>query len=143
VVEWSSSLEFAAEAASLRRVRRFVVAELIAHGPLRLADVAAVVVTELATNALLHARPPYEVTLDHAGSRLVLGVVDGSPVPPQLTYPVDPLRTTRYGLAMVNHLSVEWGVTPGATGGKTVWAAFDTRVADPGSDRFLGPPFTP
>jgi len=137
VTEWSSSLEFVAEAASLRRVRRFVVTELIAHGPVRLADVVAVVVTELATNALLHAHPPYVVTLDHADSRLLLGVLDGSPVPPQLAYPIDPVRTTRYGLAMVNHMSVEWGVTPSEAGGKTVWAAFDTRAASSETDTVL------
>ena len=120
---------FVAEAASLRRVRRFVVTELIARGPVRLADVVAVVVTELATNALLHARPPFEVSLDQAGSRLVLGVLDGSPIPPQLSHITDLMPTSRYGLAMVTYMSAEWGVTPGVTGGKTVWAAFDTRLA--------------
>ncbi|MGZ5398753.1 MAG: ATP-binding protein [Nocardioides sp.] len=111
-------------------MRRFVVTELISHGPVRLADVAAVVVTELATNALLHARPPFAVTLAHAESRLVLGVLDGSPVPPHVSPTADPMEMSRYGLPMVIHMSVDWGVTPGTTGGKTVWAAFDTRRSD-------------
>ena len=122
-------MEFVAEPASLRRVRRFVVAELVAHGPVRLADVVAVVVTELATNALLHARPPFEVTLNRTDSRLVLGVRDGSPAPPLLSDTSDLMRTSGYGMAVVTHMSVEWGVSPGAAGGKTVWAAFDTQLA--------------
>jgi two-component sensor histidine kinase len=122
-------MTFVAEAASLRRVRRFVVTELIAHGPVRLADIVAVVVTELATNALLHAHPPFEVTLERADSRLVLGVRDGSPAPPQLADTPDLTRTRGYGLAMVRHMSVDWGVTPVDAGGKLVWAAFDTRPA--------------
>jgi hypothetical protein len=123
-------MEFVAEPASLRRVRRFVVAELIEHGPVRLADVAAVVVTELATNALLHARPPFLVSLDHSGSTLVVGVSDGSPVAPQISDVQELMRTRGYGMTMVIHMSVDWGVTLDASGGKTVWAAFDTRFAD-------------
>ena len=111
-------------------MRRFVVAELLAHGPVRLADVVAVVVTELATNALLHARPPFLVTLDRTDTRLVLGVHDGSPVAPQLADNADLSRTSGYGMTMVIHLSVEWGVTSSAAGGKIVWAAFDTRFSD-------------
>ena len=88
------------------------------------------VATELATNALLHARPPFMVTLDHDDSRLVVSVRDGSAVAPQPSDTSDLMRTSGYGLPMVIHMSVEWGVTPGVAGGKTVWAAFDTQFAD-------------
>lgn len=81
---------------------------------------AALVLTELAINAVLHARTPYEVRLSLAATHLVLEVRDTNPRHPRRRqYGVD--ATTGRGLALVSTLCSDWGVT--ATGGdKVVWA---------------------
>ena len=80
---------------------------------------AAQVLTELATNAALHARTAYTVHLVLEPSALLLEVTDSSPVPPQQrNYGTD--ATTGRGIALVDALSSDWGVESSPTG-KTVW----------------------
>src|SRR4051812_17068818 len=85
-------------------------------------------VTELSTNAVLHAATPYRVTLDQRDDGTVrIGVSDGSPRKPRAReYGVD--ATTGRGLGLVGSLAAAWG-TSSLPYGKTVWC--DLRPEPP------------
>jgi anti-sigma regulatory factor (Ser/Thr protein kinase) len=83
----------------------------------------ALVVTELAANAIVHAHTGFTLALSVQGDLLRISVRDGGPVPPEgaaQALPPQPL----HGLGAVNALASRWGVTPlGSAGceGKEVW----------------------
>jgi anti-sigma regulatory factor (Ser/Thr protein kinase) len=85
------------------------------------------VLSELATNAALHARTSFTVTVHLADECLLLEVSDASARVPRARH-YAPDATTGRGMGLVAALSLSWGTT-GAAGGKTVWA----RVAPDGS----------
>jgi hypothetical protein len=112
---------------SVRDARRFLTSVLRDWDTDAFDFGAPQVLSELATNAALHARSPFTVTLQLAEECLLLEVTDASPrLPRARNYAPD--ATTGRGMAMVDALSVAWGSTQGPTG-KTVWA----RVAPDGS----------
>jgi hypothetical protein len=123
---WKYELELSAHAISAARARSFVGRRLVEHELQYLADDVQLVVSELATNALTHALGPFTVTLAAVGQSLLVKVRDGSPCHPVIVVGT-PLDTTGRGVTIVALLSREWGLTAHADGGKTVWAAFDTR----------------
>ena len=122
---WKHDLELTAHGTSAARARRFVGQRLIEHELQYLADDVQLVVSELATNALTHARTPFTVTLAAVAQSLVVKVRDGSPCLP-VSVDGSSLDTAGRGVTIVALLSRDWGVTAHADGGKTVWAAFDT-----------------
>jgi anti-sigma regulatory factor (Ser/Thr protein kinase) len=85
-----------------------------------LVDDAALVVTELATNAVLHARSGFTVTVASAGGAVRVEVSDESRTPPRR--PAPSLRAPGgRGLALIEAVASSWGVLH--TGdGKIVWA---------------------
>jgi hypothetical protein len=94
---------------------------------------AAVVVSELVTNALCYGarvaapppdsdRGPVDLTLWQRVSYLICVVADGSPEPPVLQ-PVDPTAEAGRGLQVVQALSSSWGWTMLGGRQKAVWAA--------------------
>jgi anti-sigma regulatory factor (Ser/Thr protein kinase) len=85
------------------------------------------VLSELATNAALHARSSFTVTVELVDQSLLLEVTDSSVRVPRTRH-YAPDATTGRGMGLVAALSVSWG-TSASTGGKTVWA----RVAPDGS----------
>jgi anti-sigma regulatory factor (Ser/Thr protein kinase) len=92
------------------------------------------IVSELATNVVEHARTDMTVTAWRRGRGLHLSVRDGDVRPPRLR-PVVPADTEEYlevggrGLQLVAAASTAWGMTPTANG-KVVWATL--RVAQQG-----------
>ena len=104
---------------SAREARRFARSTLLEWGLTAAADVVELLVSELVTNSVLHARSEVEVRLRATESTLRVDVVDGSPRQPVLRTRDDKAMTGR-GLALVAELSTEWGVdeTPD---GKSVW----------------------
>lgn len=115
----SASGDFPAETASVGKARRFVRAALQEWGATDVEWTAAQVVSELATNAVLHARSAYRVELAYDGDALTVRVSDASSrgVMPRRFSDVS---TTGRGLGLVASLASEWGVDPGAEG-KAVW----------------------
>lgn len=90
----------------------------------------AQLVTELATNAVLHAGTPFRVTLRLQGERVRCEVSDGSPAPARMChYSIE--ASTGRGLRLVDRLATSWGVT-GSAGGKTVWFELDRVPVDTG-----------
>ena len=83
-------------------------------------DDARVVVTELAANAVLHARSGFSVSIHGDAARLRIGVRDGSRAMPAPQEPA-PRGLSGRGLLLVSALSSRWGVEP-RTDGKVVWA---------------------
>jgi anti-sigma regulatory factor (Ser/Thr protein kinase) len=117
------------DASSVGKARRLLHQELAALGAADLGnsgfvapdlvDAAGLLVSELVTNAVVHART--DVTLHVTVRRGVLRieVTDGSPVVPTPRRPSG-LTGTGRGLQLVDRLSDRWGVDK-ARKGKTIW----------------------
>ena len=123
---WSYASVFAADAASVADAREFVRGQLIRHGLEFLVDDACLVVSELATNATVHARTPFTVTVSGGGRSVRLTVRDGAAESPRQVA-ANLMDTGGRGLRIVEQLSSGWGVTDADAVGhaKCVWASFD------------------
>ena len=104
--------------------RHFAVRALHRWGIADLADDVALVVTELAANAVRHARSGFTVILSSRPSRsdvVRVSVRDARPLPSSgvagQALPVAPL----HGLGAVNAMASRWGVESLGSAGKTVW----------------------
>ena len=96
--------------------RHFTVATLAAWGAADFADDAALVVTELAANAIVHAHSAFTVTLSVLDDLLRISVRDATPLRGNT------LRTVPlHGLGAVDAMATQWGVEPLGAAGKTVW----------------------
>jgi hypothetical protein len=84
-------------------------------------DEAAVVVSELATNAVRHSRAAFTFALARRPTQLLIGVTDPSRQEP-IMRPVHPGAFGGRGMQLVDALSDSWGVRLIHEGGKTVWA---------------------
>jgi hypothetical protein len=98
------------------RARHFAVALLRGWGADDLADDAALVVTELAANAIVHAHTAFTVTLSARDDLLRISVRDASPRHGGELRPA-PL----HGLGAVDAMAIRWGVESLGRAGKTVW----------------------
>jgi len=87
-------------------------------------DTIALLVTELVTNAILHARTTMQLTLDTRPGVVRITVEDESNEQPTLQHYTSDAVTGR-GLALVEQLASSWGVedTPN---GKLVWCHIST-----------------
>jgi anti-sigma regulatory factor (Ser/Thr protein kinase) len=93
-----------------------------AHDLEAAAHTASLVVSELVTNAVVHARTPLEVRVLVAGDRVRIEVHDQTAGQPRRRSPTTHATGGR-GLRMVEALCHAWGVETDADGaGKTVWA---------------------
>ncbi len=111
---------FTASLNAPRAARRFVAAALQDCGVGHLADDAAIVVAELAANAVLHARSGFTVTLTVQPAVVRISVRDDSPLPAAGLSPALPVAPT-HGLGAVAALAARWAADP-ADGGKEIWA---------------------
>jgi hypothetical protein len=100
--------------------RHFAVDAVRRLGYADLADDVALVVTELAANAIIHAQSGFSVNLQASPDVLRISVRDASPLPAAAGgagLPPAPL----HGLGAVNALASRWGVEPLGHSGKSVW----------------------
>ncbi len=114
-----SLLRLPADPASPGVARRFVGSVLSDLGHDQLLDSARTGVSELVTNAVLHARTDIEVRVTREGDAVRIGVHDRSRLPPALRG-YDRLASTGRGLALVSALARTVGVDADAEG-KTTW----------------------
>ena len=112
--------------ASVGEARRFVRAELQRAGRLDLLDNAELLVSEVVTNALVHAGTPVEVTARADATKLRVEVGDGSHHLPAVRHHAH-LAGTGRGLKLLHQLAAQWGADQHAVG-KTVW--FELESAD-------------
>lgn len=95
-----------------------------------LVDTAELLVSEIVTNALVHAGTPIEVAVSFVDGGLRIEVSDGSPhVPAPRAY--GPSAGTGRGLMLLEEMVDEWGVVPGDPG-KTVWFHISGTDTQPG-----------
>ncbi|WP_035804646.1 ATP-binding protein [Kitasatospora mediocidica] len=95
------------------------------------ADDVLLLVSELVTNACLHAGGPQELLLRGTADAVRVEVSDASPVPPQPRVPHHPGRPGGHGLHTVARLSRQWGVTVREDqSGKSVWLEVTAPPAD-------------
>lgn len=118
-VEWT----FPAEPGAVRAARAAVRGRLRQWDLDSLADITALLVSELVTNSLRHATGPIGVRLVRPAELdgvLLVEVSDPLPDPPRerAAHPED---ESGRGLQLVAHSSRRWGTRPGRNAGKTVW----------------------
>lgn len=122
-----ASARFGADLGSVGEARRFVRRALIDMGAQDLEFEACQVVSELATNSVIHAATAFEVGLEYAGDVLRVRVSDSSPKSP-ITKSHSVQATTGRGLRLVAKLADEWG-TEVRPDGKTVWCTLRAGAA--------------
>lgn len=102
-------------------VRHWLIGHLIDHVPDHVMDDAALLASELATNAVQHGLPATEVTLEITHTSIRVAVIDMAPAIPTMQ-PITMDRPQGRGLNIVDALAATWGVeTRGDVPGKTVW----------------------
>ena len=97
----------------------FAVAALDRWGAGDLWDDVALVVTELAANAIVHAHSGFTVTLSGPGDVLRISVRDSRPLPAGVTQALPTAQM--HGLGAVNALASRWGVESLGPAGKAIW----------------------
>jgi anti-sigma regulatory factor (Ser/Thr protein kinase) len=113
---------FDADPAAIGAARSFVTSRDGVGGDL--ADSLALVTSELASNAVLHARTPFVVRVGEAEGRVRVSVFDHSTRLPERR-PHGPESVTGRGLAIIESIADVWGVEV-VDGGKWVWAIVAT-----------------
>jgi anti-sigma regulatory factor (Ser/Thr protein kinase) len=124
-----------------RAAREFTGQILQGWGLLVLAEDAAVIVSELVTNALSHgscavngaAREDVELILWRRSGQVVCAVTDPGIGTPVLVQP-DPFGEAGRGLQVVQALSATWGWIRLGGSRKAVWAAMGVPGADAGQE---------
>ncbi len=114
-----SVLQFPPSPDAPRRARRDVVELLHRRGVDHVDDVAALLISELVTNSVMHASSQVEVCCEIDSQRVRVAVSDDSPVNPRVgTF--GSTGTGGRGVLIVAALADDWG-TEAADGGKSVW----------------------
>ena len=109
---------FPADPASVGAARKFVVRQLEAHGVERWP--ADLLVSELATNVIIHAATEFEVVV-HVNGVVRIAVADDSLSPPEPRTPA-PDSVNGRGLQILDKLVTRWGVEKRRDAdGKIVW----------------------
>jgi anti-sigma regulatory factor (Ser/Thr protein kinase) len=112
---------------SARQARRFVTSALSQLGLPELTDTALILVSELVTNAVLHARSEVTLTVARTDDGLRMEVGDHSSLAPSMRHYSAEAATGR-GLVLVESLADAWGSDIGPSG-KTVWFELAPAVA--------------
>ncbi|HUR03708.1 MAG TPA: ATP-binding protein [Nonomuraea sp.] len=109
------------------RARRLVRETLTAWELSNLADDMTTVISEVVTNAVVHARTSMTLSLHRQGRSVRAEVADRSTAWPT-RLPVGPDDEHGRGLAIVAAYSERWGVDP-SSDGKTIWFVCGERRA--------------
>ncbi len=125
----ADDVTFDAAADSVAAARRLVARQLARWDLAALADDARLVVSELLTNATLHAQPPIQLRLVRMPQGVRIEIRDGSRELPLTVRPGADTMTGR-GWMLVRALSSSFGVEPLADG-KRVWVTLGGAPADP------------
>jgi anti-sigma regulatory factor (Ser/Thr protein kinase) len=106
---------------SVRRARRTIAAFLEpAEVPISIIDDVLLLVSELVTNAVVHAGSPAVVRLDADVERIKVAVADSdADRTPKVVQP-EPFSSSGRGVLLVDRLAARWGVEPQRQG-KVVW----------------------
>ncbi|MEV0627771.1 ATP-binding protein [Nonomuraea wenchangensis] len=121
----AASWTLPATASSVPRARRAARGLLAEWGPpSETGETAELLVSELVTNAIQHARGPVVLSMWARGGRLRCEVADADPRPPRPRHAGEQDEGSR-GLELVEALADTWGSTPSRRG-KVVWFELTT-----------------
>jgi serine phosphatase RsbU (regulator of sigma subunit)/anti-sigma regulatory factor (Ser/Thr protein kinase) len=127
----STSASLPADQRSPAQARRHLRAALAPAGLEHVLDDALVLVTELVTNAVVHAGTAVELHLDTTAPGLRVEVVDHGPGSSlTLRAPAPESSESGRGLHILDALASRWGTTHGP-GSKSVWFELDRPVPSP------------
>ncbi|MFF7309595.1 ATP-binding protein [Streptomyces sp. NPDC008137] len=136
----SFAAQFVSSPRGARLARRLAVRRMGEWGYPPASDTSctvALVVGELAANAVQHGRVPgrdfaLRLTLDAAANLFRVEVTDAASAKRLPTFPPSscPEGESGRGLFLVDVLAVRWGTTPRRPGGKTVWAEVPSGRAE-------------
>lgn len=107
---------FRCRAEAIPAARRFA-RDVLADHAREVCEAAELMVSELATNCVRHARTGFELTIDASAIRVE--VRDTGAGQPTVLHP-SPREPSGRGLQIVQAMADAWGIVP-AAGGKTVW----------------------
>jgi anti-sigma regulatory factor (Ser/Thr protein kinase) len=119
------SRRFEAWEESVGEARRFV-AEIISDLPIDLQDSVRLMVSELSTNALVHALSGFEVSVERSDVAVIISISDQGNGTPTVESP-SPSEPHGRGLQIVDTLSDNWGLVSSSEAGKTVWFRMSLR----------------
>jgi anti-sigma regulatory factor (Ser/Thr protein kinase) len=122
-------VSFMAQSTSVAAARRHTVAQFERWGVGGQSTAAALVVSELATNAIRHARSGFELGLTRGEHSVRITVDDPSDDSPTPRQPL-PGAGSGYGLMIVERLATEWG-WDFHDHGKSVWADLEVPTSGP------------
>ncbi len=128
-----ASIDLPPERSAAAQARRFV-REVCASWDLvqEVIDDIELLVSELVTNAVLHARSAARLTIERFGDCIRVTVADSSAAPPRLR-DYGPEAATGRGVLLVDRLARGWGVDPADGAGKRVWFEVAVEPASEGS----------
>jgi anti-sigma regulatory factor (Ser/Thr protein kinase) len=121
------TLRLSPEPASATRARDVTRTHLASTCPPEIVQSAALLVTELVSNVVLHALTDMLLVVDVTPGRVELRVQDGSAAPPELRATEIDAPGGR-GLTIIDEVASAWGVEL-QQGHKTVWAEIDYEPA--------------
>ena len=113
-------VEFDGAPSSVAQARHFANSVLEAGGATDDAWPVTQVVSELATNAVVHAGTPFVLSISHDASHIRIAVTDRRPLARASMRRLSNEATTGRGLQMVQTLGQAWGVDQ-TDAAKTVW----------------------
>lgn len=120
MTELADAVRFPSDVAVVRDVRRFVSAQCARRGLAEREMDAAAAVSELAANAVMHARTEFDVRVRDVVGGVRVEVHDGSPILP-LPGALGEDAMSGRGLRLVERLSDRWGADPVPGNGKILW----------------------
>ncbi len=122
----SRTWTFPASTASIAAARAAVADELTATAFADRVDDVRLLISELVTNAVVHASSTFAVTCCWHTGLLRVEVADHSADAP-VVQPLTLTEANGRGLFIVQAIAARWGVLPRDDGGKTVWFELDPR----------------
>jgi anti-sigma regulatory factor (Ser/Thr protein kinase) len=108
---------------SVARARQFV-ASALSHCNEQVVEIARLLTSELATNAVVHAHSPFDVSISECEGLIRIAVSDETDKMPAFLS-AGPHENHGRGLQLMHTLAVGWGVVDRSPG-KTIW--FDLKV---------------
>jgi anti-sigma regulatory factor (Ser/Thr protein kinase) len=122
----------AADPRCVGEARRVTTTTLNDWGLAGLTDTASLLVSELMTNALLHARSGVDIVIRRDPSGARIEVCDHSPLAPRIRHFSADAGTGR-GIRLLDTLASDWGVEP-RDGGKCVWFILSNHEPETAAD---------
>jgi anti-sigma regulatory factor (Ser/Thr protein kinase) len=108
-------------ALDVRAARAFVASALSEAGYVGDVDTVLLLVSELATNAVRHARTGFELTIDVGRSGVRVTVIDDAGQAEPRVRQARPSDTDGRGLQIVDRLAATWGCDAVGVDRKAVW----------------------